>query len=146
MTLARKVFVASDHGGVTLKAAVCARLAERGVTVEDLGPDSTASVDYPNYAAALCRRVLAEPESLGILVCGTGLGMSIAANRFRGIRAALCHNEFSARMARQHNDANVLCLVITSYSIHYTKLYEIVFFTFSTTQIIITCAVRAYLN
>jgi len=110
MTLARKVFVASDHGGVTLKAAVCARLAERGITAEDLGPDSTASVDYPNYAAALCRRVLAEPESLGVLVCGTGLGMSIAANRFRGIRAALCHNEFSARMARQHNDANVLCL------------------------------------
>lgn len=106
----RKVFIASDHGGFVLKSAAAARLKERGCVVEDLGPDSAVSVDYPNYAAALCRRVLAEPDSLGVLVCGTGLGMSITANRFKGIRAALCHNEFSARMARQHNDANVLCL------------------------------------
>ncbi len=105
-----RVFIASDHGGFALKGAVAARLGELGHDVQDLGPDSAASVDYPSFAAALCRRVLAEPGSLGVLICGTGLGMSMAANRFPGIRAALCHNEFSARMARQHNDANVLCL------------------------------------
>lgn len=106
----RTVFVASDHGGFALKSVVTARLREQGYDVQDMGPDSAVSVDYPDFAAALCRRVLKAPGSLGVLICGTGLGMSMAANRFCGIRAALCHNEFSARMARAHNDANVLCL------------------------------------
>ncbi len=104
------IFIASDHGGFALKAIVADHLAQKGLAVHDLGPANAASTDYPNHAAALCARILAQPGSLGILICGTGIGMSITANRFRGIRAALCHNEFSARMSRAHNDANVLCL------------------------------------
>ena len=104
------IFIASDHGGFVLTAAVADHLVRKGLSVNDMGPQSAASTDYPAHAAELCARVLAEPGSLGILICGTGIGMSITANRFRGIRAALCHNEFSARMGRAHNDANVLCL------------------------------------
>ena len=78
--------------------------------MNDLGPERAESCDYPPYAQELCRRVLNTGNAMGILVCGTGLGMSMAANRISGIRAALCYNEFAARMARAHNDANVLCL------------------------------------
>lgn len=104
------IYLASDHGGFRLKQELREHLAKRGVKVTDLGPDCTESCDYPPYARAVCQRVLENEASLGILVCGTGLGMSMAANRLPGIRAAVCSDEFSARMAREHNDANVLCL------------------------------------
>lgn len=105
-----RIFIGSDHAGVALKAALVPFLTEAGHTVTDLGPQDTASVDYPDYAKAVCHKVLDNPGSLGILICGTGLGMSMAANRMPGIRAAVCVNEFLARMARMHNNANVLCL------------------------------------
>lgn len=108
--MSRPLFLGSDHAGLTLKAFLAAYLAKAGYRITDLGPQDATSVDYPDYAKAVCRRVLDTPESLGILICGTGLGMSMAANRMPGIRAAVCVNEFLARMARQHNNANVLCL------------------------------------
>lgn len=104
------IYLASDHGGFRLKQELREHLTKRGVKVTDLGPDCAESCDYPPYARAVCQRVLENEQSLGILVCGTGLGMSMAANRLPGIRAAVCSDEFSARMAREHNNANVLCL------------------------------------
>jgi len=103
------IHIGSDHGGVVLKSKVSAHLAAKGYTVNDIGTSGTDSVDYPLYAQRVCREVL-ENGGLGILVCGTGLGMSMTANRFSGIRAAMCTNEYMARMAKRHNDANVLCL------------------------------------
>jgi ribose 5-phosphate isomerase B len=108
--MSRPLFLGSDHAGVALKAFLVDSLTKSGHQVTDLGPQDTASVDYPDYAKAVGHKVLATPDSLGILICGTGLGMSMAANRMPGIRAAVCVNEFLARMARQHNNANVLCL------------------------------------
>lgn len=106
----KTVYLASDHGGFRLKEDLRAHLDRLGLTVVDLGPARAESCDYPPFAHAVCRRVLTDPDSLGILVCGTGLGMSMAANRLPGIRAALCTSEYAARMTREHNDANVLCL------------------------------------
>lgn len=106
----KTVFLGSDHAGVALKAALVAHLQAAGHDVVDLGPAEAKSVDYPDFAKLVCRRVLDTPEAAGILVCGTGIGMSMAANRMPGIRAALCVNEYLARMTRLHNDANVLCL------------------------------------
>lgn len=105
-----KYFIASDHAGVKIKTFVKEILEKLGHKVEDLGPYDNTRVDYPDYAKKLCEELVKESSSLGVLICGSGIGMSIAANKFEGIRAALCHNEYSARMARQHNDANVLCL------------------------------------
>lgn len=105
------ILVACDHGGLELKQHLVKQLREKsGIEVKDLGVNTLESVDYPGYAQRLCRALLAGEGERGILICGTGIGMSISANRFSGIRAALCHNEFDARMARQHNDANVLVL------------------------------------
>ncbi|MBI5520156.1 MAG: ribose 5-phosphate isomerase B [Desulfovibrio sp.] len=112
----RTVLIASDHGGFALKGALVQALRQADCLVEDLGPDCTGSCDYPAFADKLCKRVLEAGEDgqngnvLGILVCGTGLGMSMAANRNPGIRAAVCTCEFMSRMARAHNNANVLCL------------------------------------
>lgn len=112
----RTVLIASDHGGFALKGALIQALRNAHCLVEDLGPENTGSCDYPDYADKLCQRLLAAGEDgqngsvLGILVCGTGLGMSMAANRNPGIRAAVCTCEFMSRMARAHNNANVLCL------------------------------------
>lgn len=103
------LFIASDHAGFALKSHLCRHLQERALKVEDLGPYSDQSVDYPDYAHALCARVL-ESGGRGILICGTGIGMCMAANRHQGIRAALCTHEFQARSCREHNDANILCL------------------------------------
>lgn len=103
------VIIGSDHAGLALKEIIVAHLKTTGREVEDLGPQTAESCDYPLYAAKVAERVLAS-GGLGILVCGTGIGMSMAANRFPGIRAALCTCEFHARATRQHNDANVLCL------------------------------------
>lgn len=105
-----RIAIGSDHGGFTLKASIIQFLCELGHEVEDLGTDSTASVDYPDYARAVCARVQNGDCAAGILICGTGIGMSMVANRQKGIRAALCHELFTARMSREHNDANVLCL------------------------------------
>ncbi|EFL49744.1 sugar-phosphate isomerase, RpiB/LacA/LacB family [Solidesulfovibrio fructosivorans JJ]] len=106
----KTVFIGSDHAGVSLKAAMVEHLRAAGHDVTDLGPADAKSVDYPDYAKAVCAKVLDTPGCAGILICGTGIGMSMAANRMPGIRAALCVNEYLARMTRLHNDANVLCL------------------------------------
>jgi ribose 5-phosphate isomerase B len=105
-----KYYIGADHAGIEIKKFVKELFEARGHEVEDLGPDTTDRVDYPDYAAKVCEAVLADDGSKGILICGSGIGMSMAANKFDGIRAALCHNEYSAMMARQHNDANVLCM------------------------------------
>lgn len=105
-----KIQIACDHGGLELKTLLSAKLAEWGYDVVDLGVNDPASVDYPDYALELAREVAAGPDRLGVLVCGTGIGMSIAANKVPGIRAAMVGDEFSARMAREHNNANVICL------------------------------------
>jgi ribose 5-phosphate isomerase B len=102
------VFIASDHAGFALKSTLCRRLADTGWKVEDLGTNSEESCDYPLFAERLCRKVLTSGHK-GILVCGSGIGMDIAANRHAGIRAALCTHESQARTARSHNDANVIC-------------------------------------
>ncbi len=100
----------ADHAGVGLKDLLGRWLQERGHPVEDLGTYDGTSVDYPDYAARVARAVSEGRVRFGLLVCGTGIGMSIAANRFAGVRAVVCSEAFSARMARAHNDANVLCL------------------------------------
>jgi len=107
--MSKTMNIASDHAGFALKNTVIGHLAKQGCTVRDHGAYGTQSCDYPVYAQALCKAVLAHGE-LGILICGSGLGMSMMANRFRGIRAAVCTNEFLAAASRRHTDANVLCL------------------------------------
>ncbi len=104
------IAIASDHGGWALKAQILDHLRDKGVEVDDLGCGQGDTVDYPEYAEKLCRAVVAGTYERGILICGTGIGMSIAANKIPGIRAALCADCYSAEMTRQHNDANVLCL------------------------------------
>ncbi len=105
-----KYFIGADHAGIDIKAYVKELFESLGHEVIDLGPNTKDRVDYPDYAAKVCENVLANEGSKGILICGSGIGMSMAANKFDGIRAALCHNEYSAQMAREHNDANVICL------------------------------------
>ncbi len=105
-----RYFIGADHAGIEIKAFVKELFEKKGYEVEDLGPFNKDRVDYPDFAAKVCEAVLANENTKGILICGTGLGMSMSANKFDGIRAALCHNVFSAAMAREHNDANVLCL------------------------------------
>ncbi len=102
--------IGCDHGGYTLKKEITAYLDTEGIPYEDVGCESTASVNYPVYASAVCEAIQTGRCYRGILVCGTGIGMSMAANKHRGIRAACCSDTFSARMTRMHNDANVLCL------------------------------------
>ncbi|MCU0303104.1 MAG: ribose 5-phosphate isomerase B [Thermoanaerobaculales bacterium] len=104
------IAIASDHAGIGLKAQIVRTLAGLGHEVEDLGPTDATSVDYPDYAHLLARAVSDGRIERGILICGTGIGMSMAANRHPGVRAAVCHDAFTAEMARRHNDANVLCL------------------------------------
>lgn len=106
----KKVYIGADSAGFEMKEMLKAHLTEGGYTVLDMGCDSTASCHYPIFAAAVARGVQTDGDALGILVCGTGIGMSMAANKHRGIRAAVCGDTFSARMTRLHNDANVLCL------------------------------------
>ena len=104
------IAIAADHGGFELKQALSQYLHELGVEVCDLGTHGLESVDYPDYAMEMSKWITANPDGKGILICGSGIGISIAANRFSHIRAALCHDSLSARLSRQHNDANVLCL------------------------------------
>lgn len=105
-----KVALGCDHAGFLLKGAVLEALRDAGVEVHDMGTFSEESVDYPDVAARVARAVAAGEVDRGILLCGTGIGVSIAANKVPGVRAALCHDTFSARMSRAHNDANVLTM------------------------------------
>ena len=105
----KKITVGCDHAGFTLKKIVISHLQERGFEVLDVGTHSTDSCDYPQIAHELCKNIQNGTTELGILICGTGIGMSMAANKHRGIRAAACSDTFSARLTRVHNDANVLC-------------------------------------
>ncbi len=104
-----KFYIATDHAGFEVKSEVIEILKKLGNEVIDLGCDSNNRVDYPDYAHKLCEKVLSDEESHGVLICGSGIGMSLAANKHKGIRAALCHDAYTAKMARNHNDANVLC-------------------------------------
>lgn len=104
------VVVAADHAGVDLKAVIKQDLIEMGYEVLDLGTDGHASVDYPDFGYAAAQAVASGRATRGIVVCGSGIGISIAANRHPGARAALCHDALTARLCRQHNDANLLAL------------------------------------
>lgn len=106
----KKVVIACDHAGCELKSQVTAHLQAKGYEVTDFGCDGSASVNYPDYAHLVCEALQKGEAPFGILICGTGIGMSMAANKHVGIRAALCENAFSAEMTRRHNDANVICL------------------------------------
>jgi ribose 5-phosphate isomerase B len=105
-----RIAIAADHAGVELKKILVAELEQAGFQVHDLGTHDAASVDYPDFAHALASSVARGEVPRGVLVCGTGVGMSIAANRHAGVRAVVCSEPLSARMSRKHNDANVLCL------------------------------------
>jgi len=104
------VAIAADHGGYELKQQIAEFLIAQGHQVQDFGTHSPKAVDYPDFAAPLARAVAAGEFERGILICGTGIGMSVTANKVRGIRAAVCTNCYMARMSRQDNDANILCL------------------------------------
>lgn len=104
------IAIASDHGGFELKQAVIAHLEERGLEYKDFGTYSDASCDYPVYAKAAAKAVASGECDRGILICGTGIGVSITANKIRGIRCALCGDCFSAQATREHNDANMLAM------------------------------------
>ncbi|MFZ5649207.1 MAG: ribose 5-phosphate isomerase B [Bacillota bacterium] len=105
-----RLAVASDHGGFRLKAEVIKYFEESGIEHKDFGTHSEESVDYPDFAQAVAESVASGQFDLGIVCCGTGIGVSMTANKVPGVRAALCHDTYSARMAREHNDANVLTM------------------------------------
>lgn len=105
----KKFYIATDHAGYALKAYVKEVVTSLGHEIIDLGPDSADRVDYPDFAKKCAHAVLEDKGSFGILICGTGIGISIAANKVPGIRAALCHDHYTAKLTRQHNDANILC-------------------------------------
>ncbi|MBR2354418.1 MAG: ribose 5-phosphate isomerase B [Clostridia bacterium] len=104
-----KIVIGCDHAGFAIKNAVKAHIESKGYEVVDVGTYSTDSCHYPVYAHAACEKILSGECALGILICGTGIGMSMAANKHNGIRAACCSDTFSARLTREHNDANLLC-------------------------------------
>lgn len=104
------IIIASDHAGLDYKKTILNHLQKQGHTVEDFGPYTTDSFDYPDSAHKVANYLSEHKESYGILICGTGIGMSMSANRHPHIRAALCGNEFQAKATREHNDANILCL------------------------------------
>ena len=105
-----RILIAADHAGFDVKELLGERARETGHEVTDLGPPNRDAVDYPDFAHDLARALLAGKGDLGVLVCGTGIGMAMAANRHRGVRAAQCHDAFTAEYARRHNNANVLCV------------------------------------
>ena len=105
----KKIALGCDHAGFEMKDAVIAHLNQKGFDVIDVGTNSSESCDYPLFAHAVCQNIQSGSAELGILICGTGIGMSLVANKHRGIRAAACSDTFSARLTRVHNNANVLC-------------------------------------
>lgn len=105
-----RIALGSDHRGYQAKEKIKAMLISKGYEIMDFGAECETSCDYPDAAYPTCKSVVSGVSDLGILLCGSGIGMSIAANKVRGIRAALCHDELTAEMSRRHNDANILCL------------------------------------
>ena len=108
--MSKTIYIGCDHAALHMKNDIIGYLNGKGYNVEDLGPYTPESVDYPEYAEKVGVAVTSDKGSLGILICGTGIGMSLAANKVRGVRAAACSEVYSAKLTRQHNDANVLCL------------------------------------
>lgn len=108
--MSKIIALGSDHGGFELKEYIKKYLTENNIKCIDVGTDSTSSVDYPVYAFKVAEEIVNKKADLGILCCGTGIGISIAANKVKGIRAAVCESEFCTEMCRRHNDANILCL------------------------------------
>ena len=108
--LFKKVCISSDHAGFELKESIKNHLISKYVSIFDIGPYENISVDYPDYAKKLAKRLKAKKSDVGILVCGSGTGMAISANKTKGIRAAVCYNEKSTRLSRQHNNANIIAL------------------------------------
>lgn len=104
------IAIASDHGGFTLKQEIIQHLKSKGIDCIDLGCHSLESTDYPEYAKQVAKKILSKEATKGILICGTGIGISITANKIKGIRCALCHDLFSAKATREHNDANILAM------------------------------------
>jgi ribose 5-phosphate isomerase B len=105
-----KIAVGSDHRGVRIKGQILSQLAELGHEGIDAGPSESESVDYPDFATKVARAVSCKDVDRGILICGTGMGMAITANKFPGVRAVTCHDDVTAEMSRRHNDANIMCL------------------------------------
>jgi ribose 5-phosphate isomerase B len=105
-----KIAIASDHRGFQMKCRLLQTIRSLGFELDDMGPESGDSVDYPDYAARVAASVAAEEHDRGILICGTGIGMCITANKFPGVRAAPCHDTVTAEYSRLHNDANIICL------------------------------------
>ncbi len=108
--LFKKVCIASDHAGFDLKEKIKDFLIDKYVSIIDLGPFENKSVDYPDYAKKLANRIKAKKSDVGILVCGSGTGMAISANKIKNIRAAVCYNQKSTRLSRQHNNANIIAI------------------------------------
>ncbi len=108
--LFKKISLASDHAGFVLKEIIKKKLIKNKVKVFDLGPNNKDSVDYPDYAKKVARNISSKRTNMGILVCGSGTGMAMSANKFRKIRAAVCYNSASTRLSRTHNNANILAL------------------------------------
>lgn len=105
----KKIYIANDHAATDMKKDIVKYLEEKGYEVVNFGTDENASVDYPEYAKKVGEAVKSDENSLGILICGTGIGMSIAANKIKGVRAAAVSESYSARLTRMHNNANVIC-------------------------------------
>ena len=108
--LFKKICIASDHAGYNLKEQIKNHLINKYISIFDLGPYQNKSVDYPEYAKKLAKRIKDKKSDIGILVCGSGTGMAISANKIKGIRAAVCYNQLSTRLSRQHNNANIIAL------------------------------------
>ena len=107
---ATRIVLSSDHAALDMRAAIAAHLTARGFAVEDIGPTTTASTHYPEHGAAAAHHVMAGKADLGIILCGTGQGIMMAANKVKGIRCGVCHDTFSAQMIRAHNNANMLAM------------------------------------
>ena len=105
-----KLFIASDHAGYSLKEFIKKKIVNKKIKINDLGPSMSKTVDYPDYAHKLSKKININKKSKGILICGSGIGMTITANKYKNVRAALCYNLKSTRLSRQHNNANVMAL------------------------------------
>tara|TARA_X000001036_G_scaffold415329_1_gene431361 strand:+ start:995 stop:1432 length:438 start_codon:yes stop_codon:yes gene_type:complete len=106
----KKICIASDHAGFKLKELIKTHLINKNISIIDLGPTTESSVDYPDYAKKVSNRIKSKKSEMGILICGSGTGMAISANKVKGIRAAVCYNLSSTRLSRQHNDANIISI------------------------------------
>ena len=129
--LFKKICIASDHAGLGLKDKIKDYLINKSISVTDLGPFSKDSVDYPDYAKKVAKRLILGKSDAGILVCGSGTGMAITANKFKGIRAAQCYNKSSTTLSRQHNNSNIICL--GSRMLKYKEAFKYVTYFLNTT-------------